>query len=300
VPFPVEGDWLPTIAVPSNPFVDEFSSAADAISSPDATAWGRLADIRYATLLGLIQEYFFWPPDDRDWIVAWSFDAMPQLRRLSSALTSRNRSESSMLKAALPFTLPIVINLPSDRESRIALHRRRLARSIQTASELIVSGQDVAILNAIKVTDESAIAKLGGMPILMPQDDESAAPSSRPKANMIKLIEFLKAPPRNAANFHFGVEIDGGETLGDLFDNPEQALHHLATKNVVNDEEIEQGNKLVVAGDPDSSAFFRLIQRVGHPMKARFALLVPETRPNPAESDLTGIEITRNWIQSLE
>lgn len=112
------------------------------------------------------------------------------------------------------------------------------------------------------------------------------------EADMVTLIEFLKAPPHNAANRHSGVDIGGGHTLAELFADPQALLTHLKTQTVVQDNTEPAGTPLVVAGKPAESAFFRIIQRTGHPMKQRFALNVPAVGK-------TGVQIVETWISSL-
>jgi hypothetical protein len=113
---------------------------------------------------------------------------------------------------------------------------------------------------------------------------------------MLKLIDFLIN--QNAPLFHGGVGIGNGETLESLFNDRPRLLDYLTKVTVVNDG-VEQGKKLIVPKEPQGSAFFRIIQRTGHPMKARFAQKVPDTRPTPDADDLTGVQIVEAWINSL-
>jgi hypothetical protein len=117
-----------------------------------------------------------------------------------------------------------------------------------------------------------------------------------PEATMLKLIDFLIN--QNAPLFHGGVGIGNGETLESLFNDRPRLLDYLTKVTVVNDG-VEQGKKLIVPKEPQGSAFFRIIQRTGHPMKARFAQKVPDTRPTPDADDLTGVQIVEAWINSL-
>jgi hypothetical protein len=109
---------------------------------------------------------------------------------------------------------------------------------------------------------------------------------------MKTLIDFLKASPHNAANKHSGVDIADGKTLKDLFADPDALLTYLKTQAVVQDDTEPAGTKLVLAGKPADSAFFRIIQRTGHPMKQKFALNVPAVGK-------TGVQIVEAWINSL-
>jgi hypothetical protein len=108
---------------------------------------------------------------------------------------------------------------------------------------------------------------------------------------MLKLVEFLKAAPHHAAARHSDVDLGGGKTLDQLFGDPAALLGHLKTQAVVQDG-VEDGKPLVVAGKPAESAFYRIIQRAGHPMKAKFALPVPGLNK-------TGVQVVEAWILSL-
>ena len=108
---------------------------------------------------------------------------------------------------------------------------------------------------------------------------------------MLTLVEFLEGPPHNAAPRHAGVDIGGGKALADLFADLPALLTHLMTQTVIQDE-VETGNKLVVPGKPAESAFFRIIQRAGHPMRVKFALTVPGLAK-------TGVQVVEAWISSL-
>jgi hypothetical protein len=118
-----------------------------------------------------------------------------------------------------------------------------------------------------------------------------STPPALAEADLLALIDFLKGAPHNAAGRHAGVDIGGGQFLSDLFAAPAGLLDYLKNASLVNDTD-PAGNKLVVAGKPDESAFYRLIQRTGHPMKPRFALTVPGVGK-------TGVEIVEAWIRSL-
>ncbi|MEZ6091834.1 MAG: hypothetical protein R3C05_28280 [Pirellulaceae bacterium] len=115
----------------TNPIVDVDSSDPNAITEPMTAKWARLADQRYALLLALLQQFFTTEESQkRLGIQQWCFSgAMYPLAILSEKLTGLNRRPGVMLKAALPFTLPEVINLPPDAESRLALILRRLQRT---------------------------------------------------------------------------------------------------------------------------------------------------------------------------
>ena len=96
-----------------------------------------------------------------------------------------------------------------------------------------------------------------------------------------------------AAGLHAGVSVGAGQTLAQLFDNPEAVLNYLKTGSVQGDiVPPVTGQRLVVPGNPDASAFVALISNPDHPMNGPFSSLDPGTGK-------TGIQIVREWISSL-
>jgi hypothetical protein len=110
-----------------------------------------------------------------------------------------------------------------------------------------------------------------------------------PEQEMVTLIQHFSA----FAGRHTGIDTGGGHALSELFGDPPAVLAYLrrgkAQGSLAGDLE---GRPLVVPGDPAASAFFAIIQKVGHPMKPRFAGEIPGTGK-------TGVEIVRQWIASL-
>ena len=88
--------------------VDEQSHAPEAISNPDSVRWARLANSRYAILLGSLEMYLRQPPDDRAFLTGWCFAEMFSIKFLSGVLTKKPRTtRNDFFVAAVPFTLPI-------------------------------------------------------------------------------------------------------------------------------------------------------------------------------------------------
>lgn len=99
---------------------------------------------------------------------------------------------------------------------------------------------------------------------------------------------------RNRAPLHRSINVDGGGTLTDLFADDTRLLDYLKTAVAKGDEAGPvQGQPLVVAGDPDASAFVRLLRRPDHPMSGPYSRVVPNT------GGRTGLEIVERWIRSL-
>lgn len=98
---------------------------------------------------------------------------------------------------------------------------------------------------------------------------------------------------RNRAPLHRSIDVAGGGTLTDLFADDMKLLDYLKTA-VAKGEEAGpvEGQRLVVPGDPDASAFVRLLRRPDHPMSAPYLRVVPNV-------GRTGLEIVERWILSL-
>ncbi len=87
--------------------LDEGGSGPNVISHPTTIQWARLADLRYAILLGALERYLRAPTRDRAFLRGWSFAEMYALRRLSEFLPTMPRSEQNATDvAAAPFNVP--------------------------------------------------------------------------------------------------------------------------------------------------------------------------------------------------
>jgi hypothetical protein len=82
-------------------------SGESVISHPTTMRWARLADLRYAVLLGALERYLLAPVDDRAFLRGWCFAEMSALSKLAEFLRRMPRGVSvSPQVAALPFTVP--------------------------------------------------------------------------------------------------------------------------------------------------------------------------------------------------
>jgi hypothetical protein len=87
--------------------IDEQSADPEAISHPDSARWARLANHRYAVLLGSLELYLRQPTTDRSFLLGWCFAEMFAIKKLSGVLTKKPRTtQAGALVAAVPFTLP--------------------------------------------------------------------------------------------------------------------------------------------------------------------------------------------------
>jgi hypothetical protein len=122
------------LTVPSGaiiPVGQEHEADPNAITHPDTVLFARLANVRYALLIGFLEQYFLQAPADRDFLVGWSFAEMFQLRKLSAELVQRQRATDPTIVAALPFTMPPAgeIGLPPGT-AWSAVHATRLTEAI--------------------------------------------------------------------------------------------------------------------------------------------------------------------------
>jgi hypothetical protein len=87
--------------------LDPNGSGESVISHPTTVRWARLADLRYAVLLGALERYLLAPVDDRAFLRGWCFAEMFALSKLAEFLRRMPRGVSgSPQVAALPFTVP--------------------------------------------------------------------------------------------------------------------------------------------------------------------------------------------------
>jgi hypothetical protein len=116
---------------------------------------------------------------------------------------------------------------------------------------------------------------------------ETQGPTDPEKA-MLKLVDFF----RPMAPLHGGIDTGTGPLSG-KFVTPNLLLDYLKTgvaKGAL--AGAESGKPLVVPGDPDASAFVRLLRRVDHPMHGPYSQVIPGT-------DKIGLTIVTEWIAAM-
>jgi hypothetical protein len=87
--------------------LDPNGSGENVISHPTTVRWARLADLRYAVLLGALERYLLAPVNDRAFLRGWCFAEMFALSKLAEFLIQLPRGVSAPPQvAALPFTVP--------------------------------------------------------------------------------------------------------------------------------------------------------------------------------------------------
>ncbi len=79
------------------------------ITHRQSARWARLADLRYAILLGALEQYLRSRSTDRGFLAGWCFAEMFHLKKLAQFLTAQPRKpdgNASEAAAAVPFSLP--------------------------------------------------------------------------------------------------------------------------------------------------------------------------------------------------
>src|SRR5207245_2157326 len=93
---------------------------------------------------------------------------------------------------------------------------------------------------------------------------------------------------------HLGIPVDDTHTLADLFADKPALLRYLRTAPARGDRAGSlQGRPLVVAGQPEQSAWVLLIRDPGHPMHGPF------TAGPVGATGKTGLQIVEEWVRSL-
>jgi hypothetical protein len=132
------GSWQPARNVPTSPRIDA-SSDPNAINDVKAADFARLSDLRYALLLGFLQQCYLVTPGQRRLLVGWCFNEMRLLQTLSDVLTGLPRASGQTGVAALPFTLPAVLHLPTQPTAHWQVHIDRLNASLTLAQQMLTS-----------------------------------------------------------------------------------------------------------------------------------------------------------------
>lgn len=87
--------------------VDEHSTDPNTISHPDTVLWAKLADLRYAMLLGSLEMYLRIPSTSRQFLRGWAFAEMYGIRKMAEWLPKMQRTQvSTPAVAAMPFNMP--------------------------------------------------------------------------------------------------------------------------------------------------------------------------------------------------
>jgi hypothetical protein len=141
LPFPAPGGWSPAYAVPTDPRLSDNPSDPRAILNPVAQDWARLADLRYALLLGFLEQYFLTDPPGRDFLRGYAMEEMYRLRSLRNKLVTLPRVTGGDpgQRAAPPFTLPSPLPLPAGAADRWDVHIGRVTASLALVEKMLGS-----------------------------------------------------------------------------------------------------------------------------------------------------------------
>jgi len=135
---------VPTYRVPAGAVIAVGGEGPGAIAHPDTARWATLGNLRYALLLGFLEQYLVTPPGERRSLAAWTFAEMFHLKWLGAYLVTLPRSAeitAAEATAALPFTMPPDSELGEAAQAAAgtwpAVHARRLAEAVALAEGLL-------------------------------------------------------------------------------------------------------------------------------------------------------------------
>src|SRR5262249_13165032 len=147
--------WQPARDVPLNPKLGGPASDPNLIQDPKAKDFARLANLRYALLLGYLEQFFLVDPGPRGFLIGWCYDEMRTLKLLSGTLTGLPRSTQAGAFAGLPFELPNVLPLPPEPKAQWQVHLDRLRDSIALVTQMLQThSAGNALLNRLREEDQ--------------------------------------------------------------------------------------------------------------------------------------------------
>ena len=143
--------------VPSGARVDVGPSGT--IHHLAAVPWAKLADLRYALMLGFLQRYLVAPSDDRQFLAGWIFAEMYHLKVLGGVLVELPRSDADEeLRAAIPFNMPDMTASPTPNQWS-ETHANRLQSAIGIAEALLDAGGQERFLQHMLESDRRKLAE---------------------------------------------------------------------------------------------------------------------------------------------
>lgn len=154
--------------VPSGAIIPVEGEGSNSITHPESVKWATLGNLRYALLLGFLQEYLVALPVDRGYLTSWVFAEMFHLKWLGDTLAKSPRTAGispSVAAAALPFTMPDEgFESDASYEGKWPVsHAKRLQQAIGIAEELLpaqgVNSDSWVFLNHLLVSDRRKLAE---------------------------------------------------------------------------------------------------------------------------------------------
>ena len=154
LPFP-HHKWVPTYAAPTNPVVDDDVQKRNAITEPKAQAYATLGNLRYALVLGLLNQYLVIDPalraslkfTDNLTISKWALKEMASLSDLATTLAGLPRSILGLAvgNAALPFKLPSLLTPPVAKHDQWKLLIKRVEKMIEIETDIAEQYDDLQV-----------------------------------------------------------------------------------------------------------------------------------------------------------
>jgi hypothetical protein len=167
LPFPKD-EWVPTYAAPTDPVISDDVGNPNAITEPKAQAYTILANLRYALVLGLLNQYLVTDPVRRAvlnfsnlTLASWAVSEMRGLATLARTLADLPRSKSGPDggNAALPFDLPPLLTPPVAQADQWSLLINRLQEIIDQ-EELIIEKYNDENLKTVRDIHKAQIETL--------------------------------------------------------------------------------------------------------------------------------------------
>jgi hypothetical protein len=146
LPFPSAEQWVPTLAVPTDP-------RTAGITDEQTRHWAELADLRYAMLLAAIEDYLRTTDQTRrDQLKRWARSDMTDLNELGSHLTTLPLDDGVV---GPPFTMP-PLPMPDTDAARDEIHRERRNAAIAKIGALPADDTLQRMLSDLTGRDDSA------------------------------------------------------------------------------------------------------------------------------------------------
>jgi hypothetical protein len=169
-----KGKWTPWRNVAVNPFIpadgeDSGDDGADAITHPEAVAWGHLFNIRYRMALSYLTHSFDLagglnetaPGSPRGTIISAAFGEMYNLRSIAAIMVRTPLSKSRSVKkfAGPPFQVPYTMHRPAGEANRWRLHRNLLEAASPLVDKLLSTGDSSrhAYLRGLREADRELL-----------------------------------------------------------------------------------------------------------------------------------------------
>jgi hypothetical protein len=199
-PFPAAGQWQPCHDVPVDPAVGGDPSDPNAITQQKAQDWARLADLRYALLLGMLEQYFYATPQVRMKIRGWCIQEMRRLASLARMLVTLPRSSAAGPVAALPFSMPPLLPFPQNHAAQWQVHIDRLTAAGALITQMLQShSAGDACLTRLTASDQQWLTEVAQI------QNGTLPPEEGPTTRFDKVRQILEDATGARAPYHDGL-----------------------------------------------------------------------------------------------